>query len=65
MNNAAHLRLVDAEWQARLAEEARMQRKHAAWEKAERRRIYMVGVIVAAAIIALFARAVMPPSIRF
>lgn len=31
LKHAAHLRLVD--------EEAEMQREHAAWEKAERRRI--------------------------
>ena len=51
--------------QARLAEEAETQREHPAWEKAERRRIYSVGVIVAAAMIALFARAFMQPPGRF
>jgi hypothetical protein len=42
-----------------------MRRAHAPSEKAERRRIYVVGVIVAAAMIAPFARAFMPPSSRF
>jgi hypothetical protein len=65
MKHAAHLRLVDEEEQAHLAEETETQREHAAWEKAERRRIYIVGVIVVAAMIALFARAFMQPPIRF
>ena len=60
-----HLRLVDEEEQARLAAEAETQREHAAWEKAERRRIYIVGFIVVAAMIAFFARAFMQPPIRF
>jgi hypothetical protein len=38
-----------------LAEGAEMQREHAAWGKSERRRIYIFGIIVAAAMIALFA----------
>ena len=41
-----------------------MPREHAEWEKAESRRIYIVGVIVVAAMIALFARAFMQPPIR-
>jgi hypothetical protein len=57
--------LVDEEEQARLAEEAETQRERAAWENAERRRIYIVGVIVVAAMIALFARAFMQAPIRF
>ncbi len=42
-----------------------MRREHAAWEKAERRRIYIVGVIVAAAMIALFAWAIVQLPVRF
>jgi hypothetical protein len=41
-----------------------MQREHAR-DKAERRRIYIFGVTVAAAMIALFARAFMQLLIRF
>ncbi len=41
-----------------------MQRQHAAREKSERRLIYSVGVVVAAAMNALFAWAFMQPSIR-
>ena len=65
MKHAAHLRLVDEEEQARLAEEAETQVEHATWETAARRRTYIVGVIVVAAMIALFARAFMQPPIRF
>ena len=65
MTHAAHVRLVDADAQARLADEAKTQREPAAWGKAERRRVYRVGKIAAAAMIARFARAFTQPSIRF
>ncbi|MEQ1607648.1 MAG: hypothetical protein ABL956_01545 [Hyphomonadaceae bacterium] len=64
MTHAAHLRLVDEEEQALLATKAETQRKHAARDKAEHRRIYIVGRIVVAARIASFARAFMQPPIR-
>ena len=51
MKHADHLRLVDEEEQVRLAEKVETQRDHAAWEKAECRRLYFVGVIVVAAMI--------------
>jgi hypothetical protein len=65
MDHAARLRLVDEDEQARVAEEAETPRDHAAWEKAERRRIYGVGFTAVTAMIALFARAFMEPPIRF
>lgn len=65
MQHAAHLRLVGEEEQARLAEEAETRRDHAAWENAERGRIYSARVAVAAAMIALVTRAFMQPPIRF
>ena len=65
MTHAAHARLVDADAQARLADEAETQRGHAAWVKAERRGVYSVGKIAAAAMIARFARAFTQPPIRF
>ena len=53
------------EEQACPAAEANIQRNHAAWEKAQRRCIYSVTVIVAATVIALFAGAFMQPPTRF
>ena len=65
MRHADHVRLVDADAQARLADEAETQREHAAWVEAERRGVYRVGKIAAAAMIARFARAFTQPPIRF
>ena len=65
MTHAAHARIVDADAQACLVDEVETPREHAAWVKAERRGVYRVGKIAAAAMIARFARAFTQPSIRF